>query len=274
MKTVKIKKLATAFGLTLLLTVGLIPLQAVAAETPKAVVSLEVEAQVTGDTPRTDEAFTFILAAEDDTTPMPESDTVTIQGAGKVAFGEITYTSIGTYHYTIRQQDNQHEDYTYDSSVYDVTVTVGHQKDDSLFSVVTAKKASSRSKSTEIVFYNLYTEPETPDTDTNTETPETPETPETKTETETPEPEVPTTPTETLTETPTTTPTETTTTTADGTTTPTETTTTTAVGTTTSDASSAKTGDTTDITLFVTLFLMAGVTVCVTWKYRKKHFNQ
>jgi pilin isopeptide linkage protein len=241
-------------------------LQDVAAETPKAVVSLEVEAQVTGDTPRTDEAFTFILAAEDDTTPMPESDTVTIQGAGKVAFGEITYTSMGTYHYTIRQQDNQHEDYTYDSSVYDVTVTVGHQKDDSLFSVVTAKKASSRSKSTEIVFYNLYTEPETPDTDTNTETPETPETPET---------EVPTTPTETLTETPTTTPTETTTTTADGTTTPTETTTTTAAGTsTTSDASSAKTGDTTDITLFVALFIMAGATAGITWKYKKQHFNQ
>jgi pilin isopeptide linkage protein/LPXTG-motif cell wall-anchored protein len=187
MKRAQFKKMAKAvgMGMALLLTVCAIPSQVFAEESPKATVSLEVEAQVSGDEFPEKENFTFILASQDETAPMPESNTVTIHGAGRMAFGEIEYTEIGTYEYTIAQQDKGLEGCTYDDSIYYVTVSIGRREDDSLFSVITARKGISRSKSDDIIYYNEYTSPIIEET----ETPSTEETTEKETETETPAPE-------------------------------------------------------------------------------------
>lgn len=81
----------------------------------------------------TDGAFTFSLkgvsadtAQEDMAVPMPESgkDTAQNTDAGIFQFGEIVYTVPGTYVYEISEVNQGQEGYTYDGSVYQVTVTV------------------------------------------------------------------------------------------------------------------------------------------------------
>lgn len=81
----------------------------------------------------TDGAFTFSLkgvsadtAQEDMAVPMPESgkDTAQNTDAGIFQFGEIVYTVPGTYVYEISEVNQGQEGYTYDKSVYQVTVTV------------------------------------------------------------------------------------------------------------------------------------------------------
>ena len=81
----------------------------------------------------TDGAFTFSLkgvsadtAQEDMAVPMPESgkDTAQNTDAGIFQFGEIVYTVPGTYVYEISEVNQGQEGYTYDRSVYQVTVTV------------------------------------------------------------------------------------------------------------------------------------------------------
>jgi pilin isopeptide linkage protein len=176
MRTVRVKKLmkALSLGMAFLLTVGTIHVRTFAAEASTATAMIQVEAKVTGD--QADDAeFTFKLTAADETTPMPDSDTVTIKGEGQAEFGPITYTDVGTYNYTVSQQDNQLPYYTYDLSVYHVTVTVIYTEDGALSAGFTAKKNSERTKSGDITFINEHHEPTpTPTEPTPTPTEPTP----------------------------------------------------------------------------------------------------
>ena len=72
--------------------------------------------------------FRFVLTAIGNA-PMPEGSeqgtkTVTIHDHGSVSFGNITYEHAGVYQYTIHEIDAKDRDYTCDSAVYTVTVTV------------------------------------------------------------------------------------------------------------------------------------------------------
>jgi pilin isopeptide linkage protein len=161
MRTVRVKNLIKAFSLViaLLFTVGTIHVRTFAAEASTATAVMDVEAVVTGD-PAEDAEFTFKLTAEDETTPMPDSDTVTILGAGVAEFGPITYSKVGTYTYTVSQLlDNQLPGYTYDKTIYHVTVTVINAEDGTLSAGFVAQKDNERTKSGDIIFHNEHNEP-------------------------------------------------------------------------------------------------------------------
>ena len=71
-----------------------------------------------------DTTFTFTLTGEDDDTPMPDSNTASVTGAGKATFDAITYEKAGTYNYTIKETKGDAAGYIYDETEYPVTVTV------------------------------------------------------------------------------------------------------------------------------------------------------
>jgi pilin isopeptide linkage protein len=209
MNIVQMRKMAKVIGMVLLLTVGSIPFRTFAADLTTASVKFQVMSQITGDETTEDADVTFVLTADDAAAPMPKSDTVTIHGTGEAEFDEITYTSAGTYTYTITEKDEQLPGYTYDPSVYHLTVIVATQADGSLKALVYAKKDLERAKSAEILFQTDHQKLEepTPTPEVPTPTPEeptpTPEVPTPTPEEPTPTPEEPTPTPEELTPTPT-----------------------------------------------------------------------
>ncbi len=65
--------------------------------------------------------YTFVLA---DKESGDEIESVSNDADGNFAFSKITYNKVGTYTYTISEKDEKAGGYTYDDTVYDVTVKV------------------------------------------------------------------------------------------------------------------------------------------------------
>lgn len=116
-----------------------------------------------GDTPKVDGSFQFVLSAMG-TAPMPQGSgttkTVIINGAGSAVFGTISYTTPGTYVYTISEINGNQPGYTYDTTVYIVTVTVGAVDGRLVVQSVTYK--ANGNPAGEAVFTNTYSEETTP----------------------------------------------------------------------------------------------------------------
>jgi pilin isopeptide linkage protein len=275
MRTVRVKKLTKVLGLgmALLLTVTALPFRAFADGLPGAAVSIGAEVQIEGDKPQQDADFTFVLAAEDASSPMPDSDTVTIHGAGKVTFGEIKYSKVGVYEYTVRQLDNKLSGYTYDSKVYDVNVIVSRDEDGNLITATTIQKVGSRAKNDEMLFINTYTIPETETTAETESVPETETTPETESvpETETPAETERVPETETIAETESESVLETETEAETGTTAAPAKSNQSSSGSNNQKSSSqaVRTGDSANVPLFAAMLLISGLLACGIWKRKK-----
>jgi pilin isopeptide linkage protein len=56
--------------------------------------------------------------------PMPAVDTVTVSGAAPFTFGLINYEVAGVYTYKVFEKVDDYVGYTFDDSIYDVTVTI------------------------------------------------------------------------------------------------------------------------------------------------------
>lgn len=82
--------------------------------------------KVVEGTPAAVSSFEFKLTPITDGAPMPEGDgaELTISGAGTGSFGDITYTAPGTWVYSVSETAGSAAGYTYDNSIYLVTVTV------------------------------------------------------------------------------------------------------------------------------------------------------
>ena len=94
--------------------------------------------------------FSFLLEAVTEGAPMPEAGPVAYNTAsGSFAFGSIRYDAPGTYIYRISEVNNGLEGYTYDGTVYTVTVTVTDEN-----GVLRAQTAIDGGG--EIVFSNSY----------------------------------------------------------------------------------------------------------------------
>lgn len=134
----------------------------VCAENTPATLQLEVVKVVTGDRPATDAPFTFQLEAVDEDAPMPAKDTVTITGSGNALFGEISYDTPDDYRYTIREVKGKLDGYTYDTSVFEVTVQVVCDEDDPtvLIANVYVSKNDGKDKYNQIQFVNQYRAPD------------------------------------------------------------------------------------------------------------------
>ena len=107
-----------------------------------------------GKTMQADE-FTFKLTALTAGAPMPASATAKNAANGGITFGEIIYDKAGVYVYTVEEVNGGDRRYTYDASVYTVTVTVTDNAVGKLFAAVTLTK--NEMSSTEMVFQNNFT---------------------------------------------------------------------------------------------------------------------
>lgn len=117
-----------------------------------------VKKTVSGD-PSSKGTFKFALMAEEKNNPMPEGSTdgkkiMIIQGEGESDFGVWSYTSTGTYHYTISEEDIGEAGYTYDKTVYTITDVV---EDEGGQLIVTRKVTNNDKKQVDTcVFLNQY----------------------------------------------------------------------------------------------------------------------
>lgn len=159
MKT-KIRKITAAL-LFALLCLTAVPAAAFAAETAdntgSAVdVAIPVSVELSGETPSPAESFVLTLKALDNA-PLPAEHTLTITGAGTSSFPAITYTAPGIYCYTVTQQAGSHARGHYDSTVYYVRVSVTNAENGGLEAVVAAHTdAQMVSPKGDITFTNTY----------------------------------------------------------------------------------------------------------------------
>jgi pilin isopeptide linkage protein/uncharacterized repeat protein (TIGR02543 family) len=144
--------------------------------TPITVNDPPVRKTISGDTPTTDETFTFSLSAQPEMStlpsgmtsmPMPggvseQTVTTTIVGSGSSEFGTFTFTAPGTYVYKITEVDTGAANYEYDSSEYLVTYVVT-ESGGNLYSTRTITKDGVVVTEAEYSFVNTYTTPESPD---------------------------------------------------------------------------------------------------------------
>lgn len=159
-------RLCTALAVMLVLLLWLTPVSAATS----AQLQLEVEKSLTGDKPAQEETFFFLLEPVGDA-PMPEEDTVSITGSGKAAFPVITYDAPEDYHYTLREVTGKTGGYTYDDTVYQLTVQVTTDDAGALTATLYLSKEGSEAKADQIEFINRYRasrpdtseEPEEPD---------------------------------------------------------------------------------------------------------------
>ncbi|MCR5845073.1 MAG: Cna B-type domain-containing protein, partial [bacterium] len=106
--------------------------------------------------PKTDETFTFQMKALTEGAPMPAGSdgnvkTMTITGSGEKEFGRIDYYAAGTYTYQISEVAGSAKGYTYDNTVYTITVEVTENEDGSLSKTETITGGDGK-----IVFTNEY----------------------------------------------------------------------------------------------------------------------
>lgn len=120
-------------------------------------------------------SFEFKISPEQASSPMPEKDgktvdTVLVYGEGTSEFGEIQFTSPGTYRYIVTETNEGKMGYTYDTSRYRITYEVGSVKGAASGSALTVKRtvteintggtAIGQSKEGENVsFTNTYRKP-------------------------------------------------------------------------------------------------------------------
>lgn len=105
------------------------------------------------------ERFTFVLRGQDGA-PMPEGAIasryeVSRVGKGRLALGAITYYVPGTYVYTICEAEGENVNWTYDDTVYTLTVTVESSGDKLTARSVLEKDGAPVDR---IVFTNIYEE--------------------------------------------------------------------------------------------------------------------
>lgn len=120
--------------------------------------------EITGDAPTADSTFIFLMKAVSTQTPLPTDEangfiTRTISGSGQEALGEIIYTKPGIYVYEIWEdsslQGKEYNKYTFDKTVYTMSVVVSDDGQGTLSTVVDYKDANGNDKS-ELVFTNSY----------------------------------------------------------------------------------------------------------------------
>jgi len=135
---------------------------------PNLMPDYSVVKSVTGN-PANPSTFTFRLAAQNPNDPMPAGSvggvkTVTVMGSGTASFGKWSYTSPGTYIYTVNEVAPVPPEtgYVYDSATYRITDTVADQGGQLTLNRVVTNAANN--VVTSFTFINSYTHPGGPTT--------------------------------------------------------------------------------------------------------------
>ena len=146
----------------------------------------QAEKTVTGKTP-SDETFTFIIKASADNPEngavLPKETTASVTGSGSTKFKAITFTKAGTYTFEISEEKGTASGYTYDESVWTLTVEVVDNESKLEVQSHTYTKTDGTTNEEKSEFENIY-KPTEPKTDPTTEptTPTSPTDPTTPTE--------------------------------------------------------------------------------------------
>lgn len=155
------KKFRKGIAMLLLISSWMIPCSAFAGESA-CEVELPVYVEVTGDKATEPIEFEISLTGEDAQTPMPEICEKKLKDMGEISFGPIRYTVPEDYHYVIRQKIKQEKGWTYDKTMYEVTVRIVNNEEGELVSEIWAVKEGSDEKSDKITFINYYKATTTP----------------------------------------------------------------------------------------------------------------
>lgn len=122
-------------------------------------VNLEVNNVIIGDAPHEKETFIYLLKAKDSENPMPKTNEISIDGRGTASFDKIKFTSPGLYEYQVVQNKGTNKDYTYDETIYEVSIYI-KSDDKAIFTpIIKIYKNDSELKSEAISFENNYTDP-------------------------------------------------------------------------------------------------------------------
>lgn len=125
---------------------------------------MTVRKQFSSIEPSSPAVFSFVLKASDKAVPMPGGKSggeyeFNISGAGTASLPAISYTSAGTYTYTVTEKNSGQAGYTYDKAVYTVKVTV-ESKDGRLqisgTDISMKSNGNTYDKLSEVVFTNSY----------------------------------------------------------------------------------------------------------------------
>ena len=159
---IRLRKILVSVLVPAVLAALMIPTAAFAAA-DSCQAEIPVKIQTTGDSVSTAVTYKLVLESVDGA-PMPERAELELSsgtGSGTVvegAFGPITYTVPEDYQYRIRQASQTENNFTYDATVYDVTVRITVSEAGMEATVLVAKDGSE-AKTGEIAFTNDYDRP-------------------------------------------------------------------------------------------------------------------
>ena len=171
----KLQHIRKLLLLTLLGVTLAVPAQAQAADYSYTLQENELSAkvQVDGSGIPDGNEYTVILTAEEGT-PMPEGAVLsedgtkrtvskTVVDGGELSFWTITYTTPGEYRYTLHQEAQARDHFTYDSTVYHVSVWIFNDfENGGLKAMITGYRDGETSKAEEFIFQNHYARPADP----------------------------------------------------------------------------------------------------------------
>ena len=133
-------------------------------------VKLPVKVLISGSVPPQAETFQIIMTADDPSYPMPAGATggvsvLEVKGGESGTFPEMVYDHVGIYTYTVRQEHGSVVKARYDSTVYNMVVTITNSDDYSaLVATVALHVKTSDKKPDNVLFENIYKyNPETGD---------------------------------------------------------------------------------------------------------------
>jgi pilin isopeptide linkage protein len=159
-----------------LLLVGTLPGAALADDTATNTVKLKAELRIedvetseapSGASNTTDKTrvhnkqFSFKLEPDQTDFPMPKDPYAHVNGAGVAEFDDIVFDREGHFTYKVQQVSSPNDDYTYDETVYEISVRANYVNGDLLVTYSIYPEGSD-AKTDIMLFTNTYTEPEEP----------------------------------------------------------------------------------------------------------------
>lgn len=122
-------------------------------------VTIPATVQVSGDRIPSGEVYEVVMEAITKDAPVAENMTQKVLNSGTVSFGQIHYTVPGDYQYKIYQKSGSTDRFTYDKTVYIVTVRVQNDAEGGLTAELWAVKEGTMMKKDAVQFQNHYDAP-------------------------------------------------------------------------------------------------------------------
>lgn len=122
-------------------------------------VTIPATVQVSGDRIPSGEVYEVVMEAITQGAPVAENMTQKVLNSGTVSFGQIHYTVPGDYQYKIYQKSGSTDRFTYDKTVYTVTVRVQNDAEGGLTAELWVVKEGTTMKNDAVQFQNHYDAP-------------------------------------------------------------------------------------------------------------------